>query len=143
MPEPSPTLIQVSNHPPSMSVPRTPDVPDTRAAHPLPNTSPPGPGGPGHPPSLVRQAWNLARSLADFVADGCKTVTRPSSVPTRSDTILVTSTEYNDAGQAFKTIDPAGREDRQELDDAGRIVRRPHKTYEVPTGMDVHSQWVC
>ena len=27
-------------------------------------------------PSLARQAWNLARSLADFVADGCKTVTR-------------------------------------------------------------------
>jgi hypothetical protein len=26
------------------------------------------------PPPLVRQAWNLARSLADFVADGCKTV---------------------------------------------------------------------
>ena len=27
-------------------------------------------------PSLVRQAWNLARSLADFVADGCKTVSQ-------------------------------------------------------------------
>jgi len=26
------------------------------------------------PPSLARQAWNLARSLAEFVADGCKTV---------------------------------------------------------------------
>lgn len=25
-------------------------------------------------PSLPKQAWNLARSLADFVADGCKTV---------------------------------------------------------------------
>lgn len=25
-------------------------------------------------PSLRRQAWNLARSLADFVADGCKTL---------------------------------------------------------------------
>ena len=25
-------------------------------------------------PSLARQAWNLARSLADFVVDGCKTV---------------------------------------------------------------------
>ncbi len=31
---------------------------------------------PSKPPSLVRQAWNLAQSLADFVADGCKTVTR-------------------------------------------------------------------
>jgi hypothetical protein len=26
------------------------------------------------PPSLPRQAWNLARALADFVADGCHTV---------------------------------------------------------------------
>lgn len=30
---------------------------------------------PSNPPSLSRQAWNLARALADFVADGCKTVT--------------------------------------------------------------------
>ena len=28
----------------------------------------------GRFPPLHRQAWNLARSLADFVADGCKTV---------------------------------------------------------------------
>ncbi|MCB9939633.1 MAG: hypothetical protein H6823_15430 [Planctomycetaceae bacterium] len=27
------------------------------------------------PPSLPRQVWNLAQSLASFVADGCKTVT--------------------------------------------------------------------
>lgn len=26
------------------------------------------------PPPLRRQAWNLARSLAAFVADGCRTV---------------------------------------------------------------------
>ena len=26
------------------------------------------------PPSLARQAWNLARSLAEFVADGLETV---------------------------------------------------------------------
>ncbi|NLX96471.1 MAG: hypothetical protein GXY83_09875 [Rhodopirellula sp.] len=25
-------------------------------------------------PSLARQAWNLARAMADFVADGCRTV---------------------------------------------------------------------
>ncbi len=30
--------------------------------------------GPKKPPSLARQAWNLAQSLADFVADGCTTV---------------------------------------------------------------------
>jgi len=27
-------------------------------------------------PSLPRQAWNLTTSLASFVADGCKTVTK-------------------------------------------------------------------
>ena len=27
-------------------------------------------------PGLARQAWNLASSLASFVADGCKTVTK-------------------------------------------------------------------
>ena len=26
------------------------------------------------PPSLARQAWNLAQALADFAADGCHTV---------------------------------------------------------------------
>lgn len=31
---------------------------------------------PRKPPPLHRQAWNLARSLAGFVADGLKTVTK-------------------------------------------------------------------
>ena len=48
---------------------------------------------------------------------------RPATVPTRSETILVTSTEYNDNGEAFKTIDPAGKEDRTEFDDAGRRTK--------------------
>jgi uncharacterized protein DUF6171 len=43
---------------------------------PEPDTAPiPVSPDPPKPPPLVRQAWNLARSLADFVADGCKTVT--------------------------------------------------------------------
>ena len=37
-------------------------------------TDSPRPADP-QPPSLPRQAWNLARALAGFVADGCKTVT--------------------------------------------------------------------
>ncbi len=28
-----------------------------------------------HPPPLMRQAWNLAGALTNFVADGCRTVT--------------------------------------------------------------------
>jgi len=30
----------------------------------------------GRFPPLRRQVWNLARSLADFLADGCKTLTQ-------------------------------------------------------------------
>jgi hypothetical protein len=30
---------------------------------------------PTAPPKLVEQAWNLARALADFVADNCRTAT--------------------------------------------------------------------
>jgi len=29
------------------------------------------------PPGLGRQVWNLAASLASFMADGCKTLTKP------------------------------------------------------------------
>jgi hypothetical protein len=43
----------------------------------MPETTPnkPPSSSPRKPPPLPRQAWNLARSLADFVADGCRTVT--------------------------------------------------------------------
>ena len=62
-------------------------------------------------------------AAANYGTYGGATFDRASVVPNRTDTILVTSTEYNDAGQAYKTIDPAGREDRQLFDDAGRVVK--------------------
>ena len=62
-------------------------------------------------------------AVANYGTYGGATFDRASIVPNRTDTILVTSTEYNDAGQAYKTIDPAGREDRQLFDDAGRMVK--------------------
>ena len=62
-------------------------------------------------------------AVANYGTYGGATFDRAGVVPTRTDTILVTSTDYNDAGQAYKTIDPAGREDRQLFDDAGRVVK--------------------
>ncbi len=62
MPTPDSAPIPVSNHPPSVPVGHSPNEPDTRPT--------------SGPPSLARQAWNLARSLTHFVADGCKTVTK-------------------------------------------------------------------
>ncbi len=53
----------------------------TRSADQLPVVEGPCPGseagepkGAARMPSLAQQAWNLASSLADFVADGCRTV---------------------------------------------------------------------
>src|SRR5262249_46185652 len=40
-----------------------------------------------------------------------------------SDTLHVSETEYDAAGNAFKSVDPAGREQRQEFDDAGRRTK--------------------
>jgi RHS repeat-associated protein len=62
-------------------------------------------------------------ATANYGTGGGTAPTRPSLPPERSDEVLVTSTCYNDCGQAFATIDPAGREDRQAFDDAGRLVR--------------------
>ncbi|NLS96848.1 MAG: hypothetical protein GXX96_32330 [Planctomycetaceae bacterium] len=78
MPNPDPAPIQVSNHPPAVPPPGHFEPQDgtevASSVHSSGAAAPTG-SGPGHPPSLVRQAWNLATSLADFVADGCKTVT--------------------------------------------------------------------
>ena len=62
-------------------------------------------------------------AVANYGTYGGATFDRAGVVPSRTDTILVTSTEYNDAGQAYKTVDPAGREDRQVFDNAGRVVK--------------------
>ena len=62
-------------------------------------------------------------AVANYGTYGGATFSRASVVPSRTDTILVTSTDYNAAGQAYKTTDPAGREDRQVFDDAGRVIK--------------------
>ena len=62
-------------------------------------------------------------AVANYGTYGGATFDRAGVLPSRTDTILVTSTEYNNAGQAYKTVDPAGREDRQVFDDAGRVVK--------------------
>jgi len=62
-------------------------------------------------------------ATANYGTYGGNNLTRPSTVADRSDTVLVGSIEYNDAGEAYKSIDPAGREDRREFDDAGRVTK--------------------
>jgi RHS repeat-associated protein len=47
---------------------------------------------------------------------------RPTTIPTRSDTVLVNSFEYDSSGKRVATIDPAGRVDKTSYDAAGRSV---------------------
>ena len=48
---------------------------------------------------------------------------RPNEPPVSSELILVSRTNYNERGEAFESIDPAGKVDRSYTDDAGRTVR--------------------
>ena len=62
-------------------------------------------------------------ATANYGTNGDAALTRSDTVPARSDTVLVSRSEYNDAGERFKSIDPAGKEDRTFLDDAGRVTK--------------------
>jgi hypothetical protein len=68
----------------------------------------------------------LGRQIAqaNYGTNDDAALTRPSTIPARSDEVLVTTIGYNDNGEAFQTIDPADKEDRAEFDDAGRVVKR-------------------
>ena len=60
---------------------------------------------------------------ANYGTNGADAFTRPATIPARSDTVLVSSTAYNDAGEAWQTIDPQETENRSEFDDAGRTTK--------------------
>ncbi len=62
-------------------------------------------------------------ATANYGTNGDAALSRSSTVPARSDSVLVTTTEYNSAGQAHQMIDPSGKEDRREFDDAGRVTK--------------------
>lgn len=48
---------------------------------------------------------------------------RPTVTPTRSDTVLVTTMGYDDAGTVYSKVDPLGRETRSFFDHLGRTVK--------------------
>lgn len=71
-------------------------------------------------------AWHdpIGRTIAtaDYGTNGGSSLTRPSTVPARSDTVLVTSMTYNSAGQLSTTTNPGGIVTYVEYDAAGRQV---------------------
>jgi RHS repeat-associated protein len=55
--------------------------------------------------------------------DNAGTPTRPSTPPQSSDSLLVWQTRYNERGEAFESIDPAGIVMHIDFDQAGRSIR--------------------
>ena len=61
--------------------------------------------------------------VVDVGTNGGTSYTRPSTVPSRSDTVLVTTTAYNSAGLAWKRIDPRGIETRSYFNALGDVTK--------------------
>ncbi|WP_197441605.1 RHS repeat domain-containing protein, partial [Thalassoglobus neptunius] len=63
------------------------------------------------------------QATANYGTNGGSGLTRPATIPTASDSILVSSTSYDDVGQVEARTDPAGKVDKFEYDDAGRRTK--------------------
>lgn len=77
--------------------------------------------------STYQMTWPDAigrpRNVADYGTNGGLAPIRPGVAPTRSDTILVSTTLYKDSGDANRTIDPMGIETHWENDHLGRRIK--------------------
>jgi YD repeat-containing protein len=61
-------------------------------------------------------------AVANYGTNGGSTLTRPGTPPASSDTVLVTSFTYNDAGHIEDTTSPKDKVSRKEYDDLGRVI---------------------
>jgi RHS repeat-associated protein len=86
------------------------------------------PGG-AQPKARVRYAalfpdpLGRQKAVADYGTNGGSAPGWPATAPARSDTVLVSSTDYNDRGEAYRTVDPKGIDQRREWDHAGRLTK--------------------
>ena len=67
----------------------------------------------------------LGRTVAtvEYGTNGGSALTRPSTIPARSDNVLVNTTTFDGAGNVAETVDPSGMVTRLENDDAGRKTK--------------------
>lgn len=68
----------------------------------------------------------LGRTVAtvNYGTNGGSTLSRPSTIPTPSDTVLVSSTTFDSAGNQETMTDPSGMVVHMEHDDAGREITK-------------------
>jgi hypothetical protein len=67
-------------------------------------------------------ALGRAHNVANYGTNGGTALTRPNTAPARSDTVLITTIDYNDRGEAYQVTDPKGAVNESTFDDAGRLV---------------------
>ena len=60
----------------------------------------------------------------NYGTNGGASLTRSSLIPTRSDTVLITSADFDSAGRLFQITDPAGKVNQIEYDARGREIQR-------------------
>lgn len=72
-----------------------------------------------YPDSLGR-----AQASADYGTNGGSALSRSATAPTPLDTILVSLTAYDSAGNTLSTTDPSGMVTRMGYDDLGRVVEQ-------------------
>ena len=63
-------------------------------------------------------------ATANYGTNGGSALSRPSTIPTRSDTVLVSSTTFDSAGNQETMTDPSGMVVQMEHDDAGREITK-------------------
>jgi YD repeat-containing protein len=64
------------------------------------------------------------QAMANYGTNGGSALSRAATVPVRSDTILVTSNEFNDRGELELVTDPEAVETEYTHDDAGRMTQQ-------------------
>jgi len=85
----------------------------------------------------------LRKAVADYGTNGGSSFTRPTTIPARSETVLVTSFDYNDRGETEKISDAMGTITHQTFDDAGRLTKRLENYVSGGSGADQNRETQC
>jgi RHS repeat-associated protein len=63
-------------------------------------------------------------TMTDYGTNGGTALARSSTIPSRSDTVLVTSFTFDSAGRSYQTTDSAGKVNQTEYDARGRYIKQ-------------------
>ena len=69
-------------------------------------------------------ALGREQGRANYGTNGASSFSRPTTIPTRSDTALVSTTAFNTRGEAYQVTDPKAVITQYTFDDSGRITKQ-------------------